>query len=279
MDTRRPSKNTMKPFSRKPYPKKEGERSFGERKYHSRDNRFKPRGDRFQDKDNRFPKRDGKFSNPRNSRFQGKKNFQAKGRTTKPWQNDNRPRIVSELQITDGKHRGKYLQATTMSGVSMTPRRIREALFRTLYRKIRAARFLDLCAGAGTVGIEAISRGAMIGTFVERSARLCSLIKKNLENCGIKTGHGEIVEIEVVPFLKKMAKRRRFWDIVYFNPSAGENNEDILSYLSRGTAIKPNGILVIEHHSDIFFPERIGVMKRWRVIVQGETTLSFYDRK
>lgn len=303
MDTRRPTNNTNKPFTRKPYQKRDGERNFGERKFQPRDNRFQPRtggGDRppdrenrfqdrdnrfqdrdnrFQNRDNRFQNRDGKF-NPRIDRFQGKKRFPPKGgKTFKPWEKDTRPRLVSDLQITDGKLRGKYLATTTIPSIKMTSRRIREALFKALYRKIRASRFLDLCAGTGAIGIEAISRGAMVATFVERSARMCSLIKKNMEACEIKTGHGEIVEGEVVPFLKQMAKRRRFWDVIFFNPQPEDDTKDIVKYLSRGAGIKPHGVLAIEHHSDTFFPERMGVMKRWRVIVLGETTLSFYDRK
>lgn len=278
MDTRRPTDNTNKPFMRKPYPKKEGERTFGERTNQIRDNRFQPRSDRFQDRDDRFPKRDGTFQ-PRNDRFQPRGRFPDKGKSFKPWEKDDRPRIVSDLQVTDGKYRGKYMQKSPIANARMTPRRIREAFFKILYRRIRAGRILDLCAGVGTVGIEAISRGAMVSTFVERSARLCTLIKKNMEACEIKAGHGEIIEGEVVPFLKKMSKRRRFWDVVYFNPPLEADNAEILKYLSRGAGIKLNGVLVIEHHSDTFFPERLGVLKRWRVVVQGEMTLSFYDRK
>ncbi|CAN5480287.1 hypothetical protein BH10ACI1_BH10ACI1_35810 [soil metagenome] len=278
MDTRPKPNITGKPFTRRPFPKKTGDNNFGEKSYQPRDNRFQPRGDRFQDRDNRFQKTDGKY-NPRNDRFQTNRRFPPKGKGLKPWEKDNRPRIVSDLQISDGKHRGKYLQNTASAKVRMTPRRIREALFKILYRRIRAGRFLDLCAGIGTVGIEAISRGAMIGTFVERSAKLCSLIKKNVETSEIKVGHAEIIEGEIVPFMKKMAKRRRYWDVVFFDPPAEADNEEILKYLSRGICVKPNGILVIEHHSDKFFSEKIGVLKRWRVAVQGETTLSFYERK
>ena len=138
---------------------------------------------------------------------------------------------------------------------------------------------MDLCAGCGTVGIEAISRGSIISTFVERSAKMCSFIKKNLTTCGIKEGHGEVIEMEAAPFLKKMWKRRRFWDVVYFDPPYNANNEEVLKYLSRGATVMPGGVLVIEHHSETFFSEKIGVLKRFRVVVQGETTLSFYERK
>jgi 16S rRNA (guanine(966)-N(2))-methyltransferase RsmD len=183
------------------------------------------------------------------------------------------------MQVTDGKHRGKYLQSTASPAVRPTARRIREVMFRILFRRIRAGRFLDLCAGSGMVGIEAISRGAIIATFVERSAKMCSFIKKNLESCGIKEGHGEVCEMEVVPFLKKMAKRKRQWDVVYFDPPYDSNYDEVLKYFGKGAAIEIRGTLVIEHPAEMFFPETFGVMKRWRVLVQGETALSFYERK
>lgn len=242
-----------------------------------RDNRFQPRegggGDRFQPRNDRYPTRD-------NPRFQPRGRFAPKGKGTKPWEREQPPvRIVSDMQVTDGKHRGKYLQSTPSEKVRPTARRIREVMFRILFRRIRAGRFLDLCAGAGTVGIEAISRGALIATFVERSSKMCSFIKKNMANCGIKEGHGEICEIEVVPFLKRMAKRRRQWDVVYFDPPYDSNYDEVLDYFSRGTAIRPGGVLVVEHHVEMFFPENFGQMKRWRVLTQGDTSLSFYERR
>jgi 16S rRNA (guanine(966)-N(2))-methyltransferase RsmD len=243
-----------------------------------RDNGYQSRDNRFQGRNDRFKPSNGKFQ-PRDNRFQSKDRFAGKGKGLKPWEKDTRPRIVSEMQVTDGKHRGKHLQATASEKVRPTARRIREVMFRILYRRIRAGRFLDLCAGGGTVGIEAISRGALLGTFVERSAKMCAVIKKNLETCEIKEGHGEIHQIEVIPFLKKMGKRRRFWDVVYYDPPYDSNYEEVLAYFSRGIAVKPHGTLVIEHHAEMFFPENIGVMKRWRVVVQGETALSFYERR
>ena len=306
MENRRPTStsNTPRPSTRTNNYRKEGDKQFGARSFQPRDNRFSPRNDRFQSRDDRprsngddrsqngrddrnqrgtggdsrFQTRDGKFQ-PRNERFQPRGRFAPKGKGIKPWEQDRRPRIVSDMQVTDGKHRGKYLQSTPSEKVRPTARRIREVMFRILYRRIRAGRFLDLCAGSGTVGIEAISRGALIGTFVERSAKMCGYIKKNLETCGIKEGHGEICEIEVVPFLKKMEKRRRVWDVVYFDPPYDSNYDEVLAFFARGVALKSGGVLVIEHPAEMFFPEKFGVMSRWRVVVQGETSLSFYEKK
>ena len=239
---------------------------------------FRPQNNRFQSRDNRFAKPNGKFQ-PRNNKFQGKKPFFPKGKPTKPWENDNLPRIVSDMQVTEGKHRGKYLVSTVSPKVRPTTRRLREVMFRILYRKIRAKRFLDLCAGSGMVGIEAMSRGALLGTFVERSAKMCSFIKKNMATCEIKEGHGEVFEMEVVPFLKEMKKRKRCWDVVYFDPPYDADYDEVLKYLSRGVALNLGGTLIIEHHAEMFFPEKIGQLNRWRVIVQGESALSFFERK
>jgi 16S rRNA (guanine(966)-N(2))-methyltransferase RsmD len=286
MENRRQTPNTPNTFNRNKNFRKEGEKPFGFGKYQNRDRNFQPRGenrfqktDGFQPRDGKFVKReDGKFFS-KNDKFQPKRGFAPKGKKFPPWKKENNIRIVSDMQVTDGKHKGKYLLSTTSPKVRPTARRIREVAFKILYRRIRARRFLDLCAGSGTVGIEAISRGAIISTFVERSARMCSFIKKNLESCGIKEGHGEICEMEVAPYLKKMWKRRRFWDVVYFDPPYNENYDEAMKYFSRGATVTPGGVLVIEHHSEMFFPEKIGVLKRFRVVVQGETTLSFYERK
>jgi 16S rRNA (guanine966-N2)-methyltransferase len=286
MENRRQPTNTSTPFNRNKDFRKEGDKPFGYGNNQNRDRNFQPRGERFQKpdgfqpRDGRFVKRDNKFSPP-NDRFQpNNRRFAPKGKTFQPpWKKEINIRIVSEMQITDGKHKGKYLKNTTSPKMSPTTRRIREVLFKILFRRIRARRFLDLCAGCGTIGIEAISRGSIISTFVERSSKMCSYIKKNLESCEIKEGHGEVIEMEVAPFLKKMAKRRRYWDVVYFDPPFDTNYEEILKYLGRGASINAGGVLIIEHHSEMFFPEKIGVLKRFRVVVQGDTTLSFYERK
>ena len=299
----------------RPYRKQE-DRNYGERKFQPRENnrfqprennRFQSRDERFRGKDERLPPRENRFrsgtagssttnndrdrSNERfprrednrfqgrNDRFPPRKSFIPRGKPVEPWKQFDKPKVYDEMQVTDGKHRGKFLTSTASPKVRPTARRIREVMFRLIFRRVRAGRFLDLCAGSGAVGIEAISRGALISTFVERSGKMCSFIKKNLEACGIKEGHGEVCEIEVVPFLKKMQKRRRFWDVVYFDPPYDTNYDEVLDYLKRGAAIKPGGLLLIEHHAEMFFPERIGVLKRWRVVTQGETALSFYERK
>ena len=261
-----------KPFKREGYHKESGEKPYGRENY-------KSRFQKGSSSERRPARSNDHYGSKSDSRFQSSKRFTPKEKAEQSWETKRLPPIVSDMQVTDGKHRGKYLKTTESPKVRPTARRVREVLFRILYRQINAGRFLDLCAGSGTVGIEAISRGAIVCSFVERSAKMCSFIKGNLKSCEIKEGHGEIFEMEVVPFLKQMGKRRRFWDVVYYDPPYDADYDSVLKYLEKGVAIKPGGALVIEHHSEMFFPENVGVLRRRKVVVQGETTISFYQRQ
>lgn len=225
----------------------------------------------FQKNKDKFP---GGFD--KRSKFPPQKKF------FKPREEEKDSGPKPEMQIIFGKHKGKDLQSSPSPRIRTTARRVREALFSTLYRRTRFSRFLDLCSGCGAVGLEAISRGALLGTFVERSGRMCSVIKKNMSSFGIKDGHGEVVELEVVPFLKRMAKRRRVWDIAFFDPPFDSNYDEVLEIFSKGAALrKKRGILVVAHHTEMFFPEQLGILRRFRVInvPEAETSLSFYENK
>lgn len=218
-------------------------------------------------------------------KFEPRKKFSGDKKIVKPRPEVREVREIGpkpEAEIIFGKHKGKELEVSPSPKVRSTARRVREALFHVLYRRTRFSRFLDLCSGSGAVGLEAISRGALLGTFVERSARMCSLIKKNMTSFGIKEGHGEVVELEVVPFLKKMRKRHRTWDIAFFDPPFDANYDEVLAMFARGKMLrKDRGILVVAHHSEMFFPEKLGALRRFRVVnVQDtDTSLSFYENK
>lgn len=128
------------------------------------------------------------------------------------------------------------------------------------------------------IGIEAISRGAMLVTFVERSARMCTYLRRNLTDLEIKDGHGEVVEMEILPFLIKAARRKRLWDVIYLNVPKGDECAAILEHLGRGNSIPSGGLLLYEHSSETTCPDHVTNLKRWRTIDQGETILSIYER-
>lgn len=118
----------------------------------------------------------------------------------------------------------------------------------------------------------------MLVTFVERSARMCSFIRKNLTELGIKDGHGEVVEMEILPYLKSAWRKKRCWDVVYFDLPDTNERAGILAQLGRGRALRPGGLLLIQHESKDSYPDTMDRLKRWRTVDQGETILSIYER-
>src|SRR5215813_4997912 len=106
-----------------------------------------------------------------------------------PWRNHQR----TLMRIIAGKYRGRKLKTPPSLHTRPTSDRLRETLFNILAPRIEGARFLDLCAGTGAVGIEAISRGAAHVTFVDQSRKMCGLIEANLDALKIDQNETDVV--------------------------------------------------------------------------------------
>jgi len=167
--------------------------------------------------------------------------------------------------------------------VRPTADRLRETLFNILQLRIEGARFLDLCAGSGAIGIEALSRGASHATFVDRSRKSCGLVEANLDMCGVPEEMTEVVMNEAAEFLRRRAERgddAARWDVAFFDPPYSSDYLPVLGTfgLNTGQLLGDDGILIAEHHGKTTLPEAIGSLRRWRVVKQGDAALSFYDR-
>src|SRR5919202_116220 len=123
------------------------------------------------------------------------------------------------MRVIAGQYRGRVLKNPQGLQTRPTSDRLRETLFNVLAPRLAGARFLDLCAGTGAVGIEALSRGAAHVTFVDRSRKMCGLIESNLDLCRVPEDETEVVCSEAVEFLRRAASRgERRWDIAFFDP-------------------------------------------------------------
>ena len=162
--------------------------------------------------------------------------------------------------------------------VRPTSDRLRETLFNVIAPRVDDVRFLDLCAGSGAVGIEAISRGASYATFVDRSRRSCKLIEANLELCRVLEEQHEIYSSEAGEFLRQTKSGP--WDIIFFDPPYKEDYLKTLEFLGSHTVklLSEDGLVIVEHHHKNALPETIGNLKRTRVLKQGDSWLSFYSR-
>ena len=165
--------------------------------------------------------------------------------------------------------------------VRPTSDRLRETLFNILLSRIEDARFLDLCAGSGAVGIEALSRDASFVTFVDRSRKMCGLVEANLDLCGVPEDQTEVVMSEAAEFLRRaQAREAGAWDVIFFDPPYMNVYAPALTTVGALDAnlLTNGGVLIAEHHHKNELKDAYGELRRWRVVRQGDSSLSFYER-
>jgi 16S rRNA (guanine(966)-N(2))-methyltransferase RsmD len=175
------------------------------------------------------------------------------------------------MRIIAGEYKGRNLKSPPSMNVRPTSDRLRETLFNVIAPRIEDVRFLDLCAGSGAVGIEALSRGASRVTFVDRSRRMCKLIEANVELCRIPEEQWEIYNSEANEFLRSAPQET--WDIVFFDPPYKDDYVKTLQLLGN------NNLVIAEHHHKNQLPETIGNLQRTRILKQGDSSLSFFSRR
>jgi 16S rRNA (guanine966-N2)-methyltransferase len=183
------------------------------------------------------------------------------------------------MRIIAGEYRGRVLKSPQDNKTRPTSDRLRETLFNILNPRITdETRFLDLCAGTGAIGIEAISRGARFAAFVDKSRRACALIEENLDLLKIPENQTEVFCNTAENFVRREQDEK--WDIVFFDPPYQNNYGVFLHEFDENIAnlFSDEGVLVVEHHTKTNLPDALGELRRWRILKQGETQLSFYEK-
>lgn len=183
------------------------------------------------------------------------------------------------MRVIAGIYRGRILKSPADNKTRPTSDRLRETLFNILAPRIdEETRFLDLCAGTGAMGIEALSRGAAHVTFVDRSRRACALIEENLDNLSIPEEQTEVLDLSAETFCGR--EHPVGWDIAFYDPPYATDYSMVLYEFGKrqGTLLRDGGIFLAEHHAKNVLPDANGEMRRWRILKQGETCVSFYER-
>ncbi|MCU0238505.1 MAG: 16S rRNA (guanine(966)-N(2))-methyltransferase RsmD [Pyrinomonadaceae bacterium] len=182
------------------------------------------------------------------------------------------------MRIIAGEYRGRVLKSPSDLKTRPTSDRLRETLFNILNPQISDdTNFLDLCAGTGAIGIEAISRGANLAVFVDISKKCCALIEQNLDILNIPEEKTEVYCNSAEKFLINPTKS---FDIVYFDPPYQNDYAKVLQQLGAKDSkiLNIDGIVIAEHSAKQLMPDLIGELRRWRLLKQGDSCLSFYER-
>jgi 16S rRNA (guanine966-N2)-methyltransferase len=188
------------------------------------------------------------------------------------------------MRVIAGTYRSRILKSLKGLALRPTSDRLRETLFNVLGPGISGTLFLDLFAGTGAIGIEALSRGAKEVVFIENHAPAAKLIRRNLDSLEIRSGF-TIMAVDVLRGLGALATRKRPYgrgfDCIFLDPpySAAEEYTRVLEFLGTAELLAPGGIAVAEHRRNFDLCEGAGALKRFRVLKQGDAALSFYRRR
>lgn len=193
------------------------------------------------------------------------------------------------MRVIAGRYRSRRLQ--TLRGTALRPSsdRLRETLFNILGAGVEEAIFVDLFAGSGAVGIEALSRGAHGAIFIENHPAGCALISRNLASLGIaittnvasrKTfgGTAEVLRMDAMDALERLAEGGARAEFVFADPPYSNRSayKDILAFLGESELLARGGRLILEHRRNNDLPMVAGHLERQRILEQGDTALSFY---
>jgi 16S rRNA (guanine966-N2)-methyltransferase len=187
------------------------------------------------------------------------------------------------MRVIAGKYRSRQLKSLPGLDVRPTADRLRETLFNVLTAgnpsALEGTVWVDLFAGTGAVGMEALSRGASMVHFVESSGRSAELIRKNLASLEIGTGF-QILKQDSIHALHALELSGTIADFVFLDPPYDMKGAYLqtLETLSKSQLLKPESIVIAEHPKKFDPGERFELLIRYRKLEQGDAALSLYRR-
>jgi 16S rRNA (guanine966-N2)-methyltransferase len=182
------------------------------------------------------------------------------------------------LRIIGGSRRGRKLVAWDEAGIRPMRDFVRTALFNIIADFVPDARFLDLFSGTGSVGLEALSRGASSCVFVDRAPGACGVVRRNLQALDL-LDQGSVMEGDVLVMLGELSRRGRRFDLVFIGPPYGQGlAERTLEGLSDGGLLTADCVVVAEvHETETICPVH-GVLERVDDRRYGDNRVLFYRR-
>jgi 16S rRNA (guanine(966)-N(2))-methyltransferase RsmD len=178
------------------------------------------------------------------------------------------------MRVIAGRCRGTVLKGGHGPQFRPTAQIVKGSVFDTLYGEVQGARVLDLFAGSGSLGIEALSRGAREAVFVEQDQKAVRALRKNLQRCGL-TASAEVIRTDVVKFMERLIGNKAGFDIIFADPPyASKLARSVASTIS-GARRKVCGILVTESGEEFEIDEG-GSLEKYRTRRFGQTFVTYF---
>jgi 16S rRNA (guanine966-N2)-methyltransferase len=188
------------------------------------------------------------------------------------------------MRVIAGIYRSRILKSLKGLALRPTSDRLRETLFNVLGAGIQGSRFLDVFAGTGAVGIEALSRGAEHVSFIENHAPSAALVRKNLAALNVPSGV-TVISVDAIRGLETLEAKIKSggpaYDYIFIDPpyAATKDYSRVLKKIDASPLLAGRGIVIVEHRKTFDLPESFDTLKRLRLLRQGDAALSFYRRE
>lgn len=181
------------------------------------------------------------------------------------------------MRVIAGEHKGRRLAAVPGKGTRPTADKVKESMFNMIGPYFDGGWALDLYAGTGSLGIEALSRGAERAVFVERDARAFAIVKQNVAACRLEE-KAELYKNDASRALQALAKRNLRFDLVFLDPPyAQQKIVEEITVLQEQNLLADGAWIVAEHDVAITLPEVIGKCRVNRAATYGDTAVTLYE--
>ena len=179
------------------------------------------------------------------------------------------------MRILSGKYKGRVIKMP--AGARPTQDKVRKSLFDILKDCIQGAKFLDLFAASGAVGIEALSRGAAFAAFVEGESEKSRVIKLNLDSLGIR--EALVLTQDAHRAIENFSRQKKNFDIIFLDPPYYQDmSKKTLQCLDDYDILTAQGLVIAQHFKKDQLPDAVGKLVLWRIAKYGDTVLSFYKK-
>ncbi|MEI5906054.1 16S rRNA (guanine(966)-N(2))-methyltransferase RsmD [Bacillus spongiae] len=181
------------------------------------------------------------------------------------------------MRVISGTCKGRPLKSVPGTNTRPTTDKVKEAIFNMIGPYFTGGIALDLFAGSGGLGIEALSRGMEKVIFVDRDAKAISTIKSNVKSCSFEK-ECEIYRNEANRALKAISKREITFDYIFLDPPYKKQKlEALLTYIDTNELINESGYVVCEHSNDVLLPQQVDRFQLVRAENYGMISVSIYQ--